>query len=105
MNLELDEKLLYRIISGALKSCIDAHGPINKQIIPSASKRVRNQINGYIFDQLKRDANSKVDNDCVLIKKQKLNKLISNARTHTKTINHFLNKIEELNKEIEELKK
>lgn len=37
---------LDRVIAGALRSCIDAHGPITKYETGSAAKRVRKAING-----------------------------------------------------------
>lgn len=41
-QVELDR--ITRVVSGALKSTIDAHGPITEKFISSASKRLANQI-------------------------------------------------------------
>lgn len=38
---------LERIMNGAMKECIQSHGPIDAQGIPSVSKRAANQLRGY----------------------------------------------------------
>lgn len=35
---------LWRSIQGSLKSSIDAHGPITRDLIPSATRRISNQL-------------------------------------------------------------
>jgi hypothetical protein len=37
---EIDRKRLERLLAGAMKSCIDAHGPIDRDHVSSASKRM-----------------------------------------------------------------
>lgn len=44
---EEDHRKLLKIVNGALKSCIDTHGPIDKRMISSASKRVVGQLSAY----------------------------------------------------------
>lgn len=39
-----------KVISGALRSCIDAHGPIESRMIGSAQKRIRMQLRAR-FDE------------------------------------------------------
>ncbi len=39
--------ILYRQIQGALTSTIVSHGPINKNFVPSATKRIIGQLNKY----------------------------------------------------------
>lgn len=48
-----EHKKLLKIINGALKSCIKAHGPIDQKWIGSASKRVIGALKSY--DQGKKD--------------------------------------------------
>jgi len=38
------DESLERMVSGALRSCIDAHGPITRHRIGSAAKRIAHQI-------------------------------------------------------------
>ena len=104
MELLITEKILYNIVQGSLKACIDAHGPITKQFIPSASKRVKNQIKAPLIEDLKKEIQSELDNNFVAIEKEKLEKLNKGAEKHGNQIKYFLTKIEELNKQIEELK-
>jgi hypothetical protein len=40
----IPETQLIRIISGQLRSCIDAHGPITAEHIGSAAKRITNHL-------------------------------------------------------------
>lgn len=40
----IPEAHLTRIISGQLRSCIDAHGPITLETIGSAAKRITNTL-------------------------------------------------------------
>lgn len=37
---DLDRKQLERLLAGAMKSCIDAHGPITRDWTGSAAKRM-----------------------------------------------------------------
>lgn len=42
---ELEElERITRMVTGALKDTINAHGPITKTLIPSAAKRISNQL-------------------------------------------------------------
>ena len=45
-----------RVISGALKSCIDAHGPISKEWVGSAAKRVRRALSSAQHDARRAEA-------------------------------------------------
>ena len=104
MELIVTEKKLYNIVQGSLKSCIDAHGPITKQFIPSASKRVKNQIKAPLIENLKKELQLQLDDSCVIIEKVYLEKLQKSASNHSKTVKHFLTEIEKLNKQIKMLK-
>lgn len=42
-----NKNILYRQISGALKSCIVAHGAIHKKIVSSATKRIIGQLSKF----------------------------------------------------------
>ena len=44
-----------RVISGALKSCIDAHGPITKEWLGSAAKRVRKALSSAQHEARRRE--------------------------------------------------
>lgn len=46
-----DDEAMLKQISGALRSAIDHHGPITKDLIPSAAKRILGQINGYLAER------------------------------------------------------
>lgn len=105
MELAVTEKILYNIVQGSLKTCIDAHGPITKQFIPSASKRVKNQIKAPLIEDLKKEIQLELDDNFVIVEKEYLEKMKKSASNHSKTVNHFLTKIEELNKQIEKMKK
>lgn len=51
---------LDRVIAGAIKSCIDVHGPITVQFTSSAAKRVRKSINGtWKIERRRRDGKGK----------------------------------------------
>lgn len=39
---------LERVVAGALKSCINDHGPIRRDNLGSASKRVLAQLKGFV---------------------------------------------------------
>jgi len=41
---------LQRLVNGALKDCVSVHGPITKNLISSASRRVVGQIRGRILE-------------------------------------------------------
>jgi hypothetical protein len=43
---------LRRLISGALRSCINEHGPITKNEVGSAAMRIESQLRGYIGTML-----------------------------------------------------
>lgn len=43
-----ETKKLERMLNGSLKSAIDAHGPIDKNLTPSASKRFVNTFRTYL---------------------------------------------------------
>lgn len=42
-----EHKRLLKVINGAIKSCIDSHGPISKDWIGSAGKRVMGALKSY----------------------------------------------------------
>lgn len=46
----IPDSKLHKLINGALHSAIQAHGPITKEKISSAARRVANQIVGFIKD-------------------------------------------------------
>ena len=40
----LEDQQFFRLIAGAMKSAVDAHGPIDTNLVPSATKRVHGQL-------------------------------------------------------------
>lgn len=44
----INEAHLNRIVAGALRSTIEAHGPVSKELIGSASKRITNHLLGVL---------------------------------------------------------
>jgi hypothetical protein len=52
-RLTRNNELLLRIVNGALRSCIDAHGDITKEWIGSASKRIESMIRGFLNNEFK----------------------------------------------------
>lgn len=46
----LDEDKLIRIVNGGLKNAIDAHGPIHKNLISSASRRIVSNLIGVLSE-------------------------------------------------------
>jgi hypothetical protein len=48
-----------RIIAGALRSTIDAHGPVTLDWIDSASKRIANQLLGDIQQHIDREKSAR----------------------------------------------
>lgn len=46
---ELDR--IMRMVSGALKDTINAHGPVTKKLIPSAAKRISNQLFSALHEE------------------------------------------------------
>ena len=49
----MDENQLLRVVSGAVRLTIQAHGPITKDFTPSASKRIACAIHGAVVDHLR----------------------------------------------------
>jgi len=54
-------KKLHKIIVGALRETIRAHGPINKILIGSAAKRIAGLIEGSERTEKKSDTNRSID--------------------------------------------
>ena len=43
-----EHKQLLKVVNGAIKSCIDTHGPITREWVGSAGKRVIGALKSYI---------------------------------------------------------
>ena len=54
LNEEFGYHQLEKLVAGALKSAIDAHGPISKDNLSSASKRIARQVWGSFKDSLEK---------------------------------------------------
>ena len=45
----MDHDRLLRVVSGALKDAIESHGPITKDSVPSAAKRILGSVAGVVL--------------------------------------------------------
>jgi len=52
-----NSNILLRIVNGAMRSCIEAHGDITKEWIGSASKRIDTMIRGFLKNEFKVNGN------------------------------------------------
>ena len=89
---EISDEELMRLISGGLKECVNAHGPVTRELIPSAVKRISGQIKGYINEYQKMKKQS-VNDNFVVIEKSKYDKMIKDLDRKHKTINDLLQKL------------
>lgn len=55
MSFDLTEDALRKVVSGQLKTTIQAHGPISGQFIDSASRRISHDLLGYLRQASMRD--------------------------------------------------
>lgn len=76
---------LLKIVSGALKCCINDHGPITKQWTGSAAKRVVNQLVAILDDR----GHEKI----VIVRRD--NKTINDLRKKNKRLRTILNNLVE----------
>lgn len=90
-----EENILYRIVSGGLKNTIDSHGPISRRFIPSATKRICGQIEGYIDEQVKKKIQSEQDDDFIVISKEKYDRMCLSIERKNKSIHDLVNKLKE----------
>jgi hypothetical protein len=96
----IDLKLLKSMVNGALRQCINEHGPITKNSIPSAEKRIANQIHGHIVNELKQEALKKlkaeVEDGFVVIDQDRLNQLERGIRINRQGMEYWKKKAQEL---------
>ena len=90
-----EENILYRIVSGGLKNTIDEHGPISRRFIPSATKRICGQIEGYIDEQVKKKLQSEQPDDFIVISKEKYDRMCLSIERKNKSIQDLVNKLKE----------
>lgn len=50
--IDIDDAKLEKIIAGALRSTINVHGPITKNLLSSAAKRVRGEVKAEVRRQI-----------------------------------------------------
>lgn len=90
-----EENILYRIVSGGLKNTIDEHGSISRRFIPSATKRICGQIEGYIDEQVKKKLQSEQPDDFIVISKEKYDRMCLSIERKNKSIQDLVNKLKE----------
>lgn len=90
-----EENILYRIVSGGIKNTIDEHGPISRRFIPSATKRICGQIEGYIDEQVKKKLQSEQPDDFIVISKEKYDRMCLSIERKNKSIQDLVNKLKE----------
>ena len=48
-----EHRNILKVINGAIKSCISAHGPITPNLIGSAGKRIIGALKSYDLDKMR----------------------------------------------------
>ena len=94
-ELNSEENILYSLVSGGCRNTKDSHGSISRRFIPSATKRICGQIEGYIDEQVKKKIQSENSDDFIVISKEKFEKMSSALEKRNKTIQDLINKLKE----------
>ena len=89
------EKRLNWAISGGLKHCINAHGPITKNFIPSASKRISGQIMGQFGKTFVQNAMQKTidEKHFVVVDRKEYERVIEAHQTKSKVVRDLVDKL------------
>ena len=100
----IEENTLRRMVSGCLRQCIEAHGPITKDFIGSAQKRISNQILGHLenefrieaLEKMKKKVRKEVEEGFVIVSADKLNQLEKGIRINRQGLVYWKQKALEL---------
>ena len=90
--MKLDDKTLMNLINGALRNCIIDHGPVTKQYVSSASKRIANAVEGHVCEMLKRDLRDKMEPSATVVDSKAYARLKRQHSKMLKTIKYWMNK-------------
>lgn len=94
-NIVEKDPILWNLVSGALKNTIDEHGNITRRFIPSATKRICGQLNGYFDEQLKKKIQSEQPDDLMVILKEKYEQMILSIEKKNKSIKDLVAKLKD----------
>ena len=92
--MKLHNKTLTKIIVRSLRDCIKAHGPITTIFIDSATKRIRNSIEGTLGEFYKQDVQKEIGEKFVIVEKKDWERKCSQIGKFRKSIMYWKNKAE-----------
>lgn len=94
-NIVEKDPILWNLVSGGLKNTIDEHGPVSRRFIPSATKRICGQLQGYIDEQVKKKIQQEQSDDFIVISKEKYDRMCLSIERKNKSIQDLVNKLKE----------